>query len=86
MEALGADSDDAQINGEAIASAHLQHKMGVVFEVHGPRFAATVVGIAKSDSRIECVAGVIEHDDKIPDVHVLVAVCPFGACHRLIAG
>ena len=79
MEALGADPDHSQINGEPIAGAHLPDKMRVVFEVHGPRFATTVIGIAKPDSRIERIAGIIEHGGKIPDVHMLVAISPFGA-------
>lgn len=86
VEALGADSDDSQINGEGIAGAHLPDKMGVVFEVHGSRFAATVVGIAEADGRIESVTSVIEHGYKVPDVHVFVAVCPFGARNCLVTG
>jgi hypothetical protein len=86
MEALGAESDYSQINGEPIAGAHLPDKVGVVFEIHSPRFATTVVGIAEADSQIECVTGVIEHSDKISDVHMLVAVCPFGARDRFVTG
>jgi hypothetical protein len=86
MEALSADSDDAQMNGEAIAGAHLPKKTGVVFEIHGPRFATAVVRIAEPDSRIECVTGVIEHSDKVSDVDMLVAICPFGARDCLVTG
>jgi hypothetical protein len=86
METLGADSDDSQINSKPIARPHLPNKMGVVFEIHSPRFATTMAGIAKPDSGIECVAGVIEHSDKVSDVHMLIAVYPFGARDRLITG
>ena len=86
METLWADSDDSQINREPLAGPHLPDKMGVVFEIHSPRFATTVAGIAKPDSGIECVASVVEHSDKVSDVHMLVAVHPFGARDRLITG
>ncbi len=79
METLRADTDDSQINGEPIARPHLPHKMGVVFEIHRPGLALPVVGVAEPYGQIKCVTGVIEHGDKMPDVHMLVAVCPFGA-------
>ena len=86
METPGADPDDSQINGEPVVGAYLPEKMGVVFEIHSPRSATTVVGIAEPDNRIECVTGVIEHSDKMSDVHMLVAICPFGARDRLVTG
>jgi len=86
MEALGADSDDAQINGQPIAGAHLADKMEVVFKIHGSGFAKTVACVAEPDSRIKRVARVIEHNDVVSDVHVLVAVGPIGARDRLVAG
>jgi len=86
MEALVAYSDEPQIYGQAIPRPHLPDKMGVVFEIHRPRFPAAMVGIAKSDRRIELVARVVEHHDKIPDVHMLVAVGPIGARYGLVTG
>ncbi len=86
MEALRADSHDPQINREPIAGAHLPDKMEVVFEIHGPRFASAVVGVAEPHGRIEGVSGVIEHNHKIPDVHMIVSVCPLGPRDRLVAG
>jgi len=86
METLRAHAGDAQINREPVARAHLPQKMRVVFQIHRPRFAPQVVRIAETHRRIKCVTGVIEHRDKIPDVHVLVAIRPFGAGHRLERG
>jgi hypothetical protein len=45
-----------------------------------------VIGVAESDRRIELVAGIVEHSDEIPDVHMIVAVCPFGSCDRPVTG
>ena len=84
METLGADADDSQINGEPVAGAHLPDKMGMVFEIHGPRSAPAVVGVAEPDSRIEFVAGIVEHSHEISDVDMIVAICPFGARDRLV--
>ena len=86
METLGADSDDSQIDGEPVIGANFPDKMGVVFEIHRARFAAAVAGIVEPHSQIECVAGVIEDGDIMPDVHVLVAVCPFSTRDRLVTG
>ena len=79
MKTLEADADDSQVNGEPVAAAHFADKMDVMFEIHGPRCAAAMVGIAEPDSRIECITGVIEYSDKVSDVHMIVAVRPFGA-------
>jgi hypothetical protein len=86
METLRAHSSDAKVNGEPVASPHLPQKMRVVFEIHRARSTPEVVGIAQPHSRIEYVTGVIEHRDIIPDVHMLIAIRPFGARHRLVAG
>lgn len=86
METLGAYPDDSQINGEPVARTHLADKMRVVFEIHSPRFATAMIGVAQPDGRIERVARVIEHRDKVSDVHMLVAVRPFGARDRLVTG
>ncbi len=86
MEALGAYADDSQIDGKPIAGAHFLDEMGVVFEIHRPRLAPAVVGVTEPDSRIEFVAGIVEHSDEIPDVDMIVAVCPFGARDCAVAG
>ena len=86
VETFGADSHDPQIDGEPVAGANLPDKIGVVFEIHGPRFAATVAGVAEPDSRIEFVSRVIEDSDIMPDVHVLVAVRPVDARDRFVTG
>ena len=86
METLGAYAYDSQIDGEPIAGAHFLNEMGVVFEIHRARFAPPVVGVAESDSRIEFVAGIVEHSDEIPDVDMIVAVCPFGSRDRPVTG
>jgi hypothetical protein len=86
MESLGTDSDDSQINREPIRRANFPDKMNVVFEIHRARFATTVAGIVEPDGRVENIARVIEDHDIVPDIHVLIAVCPFGARDRLVTG
>ena len=61
MKALGANSDDSQINSKPVAGTHLPDEMGVVFEIHSSGFATTVAGIAEANGRIERVARVVEH-------------------------
>ena len=86
METLGAHSDDSQIDGETIARAHFADKVGVVLQIHRARSTAPVGCIAESDGRIECVSRVIEHGHDIPDVHMPVAVRPFGLRDGFVAG
>lgn len=86
MEALHAYSDDSQVHGQPVPRANFVDEVSVVFKVHGSRSAAAVIAIAKSDGGIEGVAGIVEYRREIPDIHVLVAVCPFGARDRLVTG
>jgi len=86
MEALGTDSHDSQIDRKPIPGPNLPDKMDVVFEIHRARFAAAVAGVVEPDSQIKCVASVIEHNDVVPNIHVLVAIHPFGARYRLVTG
>lgn len=86
METLGADSDDSQINCQPIAGAHFADKVDVVFEIHRARLAATVIGVAEPDGWVERVARVIEDGDNVPDIYMLVAVRPFSARDRGVAG
>ena len=86
METLLADARNSQIDREFVAGAHHTDKVDVVFEIHSPRFPRSVVRIGETDCRIECVTRVVEHDHKVPDVHMPVAVGPFGARDSLVTG
>ena len=86
VETFGPNSDDSEMDCEPVTRTDFADEVGVVFEIHGAGMAAEVIGIGEADGEVKGIAGVVEYGDEVTDVHVAVAVCPFGERSSCVAG
>lgn len=86
METLRADADQAQINGDAVAGPQFSNEVDVMLQIHGSRLPTAMIGIGQPYCRIKGVTRIVKYGDEMSDVHMQIAVGPFGTRDRLIAG
>ena len=86
MESLRPHPNHPDRNRQPIPRHHFPHKMRVVLHIHRPGPAIHMPRLSQSNRRIERIARIVEHPDKMPDVHMLIAVRPLRPRHRLVTG
>jgi hypothetical protein len=86
VKALPGEADDAQINGDPVSGPQFANEVDVMLQIHGSRLSTEVIGIAEAHCWIEGVARIVKYDDEESNIHMLIAVDPFCARDRLIAG